>query len=99
MSSVLTSFHGGTTATSINNILAVPQSGAVTPMLAPNSAGAMPALSELRGFTTDKSGNLYVVNAYKYFSQILMFSPPAVSGGPWIFSKNDVRSKLAGKLV
>jgi hypothetical protein len=54
-------------------------------MLAPNAAGVLPALSELRGFTTDAKGTLYVVNAYKDFSQILTFAPPAVPGGPWTF--------------
>jgi hypothetical protein len=46
----------------------------------------MPALSELRGFATDAAGTLYVVNAYKQFSQILTFSTPTVPGGPFSYA-------------
>jgi hypothetical protein len=53
----------------------------------------MPALSELRGFTTDAAGTLYVVNAYKHFSQILTFSKPAVPGGPFTFASVFVGGK------
>ena len=43
----------------------------------------MPALSELRGFFTDPGGTLYVVNAYKNFSNIICF---AASNGGYTFS-------------
>jgi len=75
MSDLCISFHGGSTATSINNVLAVTSTAAVTPMLVPNATGVIPALSELRGFFLDPgSGSLFVVNAYKNFSNILTFS-------------------------
>lgn len=85
MSQLLASFHGGSAASAINSILSIAPSSAPSVVLAPNGAGVMPALSELRGFTTDGHGTLYVVNAYKNFSQILTFAPPKVSGGPWTF--------------
>jgi hypothetical protein len=86
VSTLLVSFHGGSTATSINAILGIAPSAAPTVMLAPDANGVMPALNELRGFTTDANSTLYVVNAYKNFSQILTFAPAAASGGPWTFS-------------
>jgi hypothetical protein len=97
MSSMLVSFHGGTTATAINNVLDVSSAAPPTPtvalMLAPGSNGAMPALNELRGMTTDARKNLYVVNAYKEFNQILVFSPPTASGAPWTFANVFIGGK------
>ena len=84
MSQLAISFHGGSTATSVNNLLSVSSGGALTPLLVPDSTGAMPALSELRGFFTDPAGTLYVVNAYKNFSNILSFKP---SGGAYAFDR------------
>lgn len=84
MSDLCISFHGGSTATSINNILLAVPAHSLTPVLAPNASGAMPALSELRGFFLDTDdGNLYVVNGYKDFSSILVFQPQ--TGGGYTF--------------
>jgi hypothetical protein len=92
---MLVSFHGGTSASSINNVLAVSSSAppTVAPVLVPGSNGAMPALNELRGLTTDANGNLYVVNAYKEFNQVLVFSPPGASGTTWTFASIFVGGK------
>jgi hypothetical protein len=87
MSNLSIWFHGGSSANSINTILSMPSTGSLMPLLAPNAVGSLPALSELRGFFTDASGNLYVVNAYKDFSSIVTFSPPANSGAPYTFSQ------------
>lgn len=86
MSALLASFHGGSAANAINSLLSITPSASPASMLSPTSAGVMPALSELRGFTTDASGRLYVVNAYKDFSQILAFGKPAVPNGPFVFA-------------
>jgi hypothetical protein len=86
MSSLSISFHGGSSANSINNILAVPTSGSFVPQLAPNSRGSLPALSELRGFFTDSNGNLYVLNSHKDFSNILTFEAPSAAGDPYTFT-------------
>jgi len=87
MASLFSSFHGGSGASAINSILSLSPSSSPSVMLSPNSVGAMPALSELRGFTTDSTGTLYVVNAYKNFSQILSFSKPQAAGGPFTYDK------------
>jgi hypothetical protein len=86
MGNLSISFHGGSNANSINNILAVTTAGPPLPLLVANSTGSLPALSELRGFFTDTSGNLYVVNAYKDFSNILSFSAPTSTGDPYAFT-------------
>jgi hypothetical protein len=86
VSTLCASFHGGSSASAINTVLGIDPQRAPTFMLAPRADGVLPALSELRGLTTDKSGTLYVVNAYKDFSQILTFAPPAAAGQPWTFS-------------
>ena len=84
MTTLLISFHGGSSAASINNILSMPSAGPMVPLLAPSASGSLPALCELRGFFA--AGNfLYVVNAYKDFSNILTFSPPASAGNPYTF--------------
>ena len=93
MSALLSSFHGGSAANAINSILSISPPSSPSVMLLPTSAGVMPALSELRGFTTDAAGTLYVVNAYKHFSQILTFSKPAVPGGPFTFASVFVGGK------
>jgi hypothetical protein len=86
MSNLSISFHGGSEATSINNVLAFTPTDDLTPILSPNSGGAMPALSELRGLFSDPTtGKLYVVNAFKDFSQILTFSAPLNSGSSYTF--------------
>jgi hypothetical protein len=74
------SFHGGSAVTSINAILGVSPSATPTVMLAPNASGVLPALSELRGFTTDANGTLHVVNAYSEFSQIVAGPMAAATG-------------------
>ncbi|HEY3744149.1 MAG TPA: hypothetical protein VGL53_30095 [Bryobacteraceae bacterium] len=83
MSDLCISFHGGSTASSINNILSVIPNTSLTPVLAPNASGVLPALSELRGFFVDSNGSLFVVNAYKDFSNILTFQPQ--NGGGYTF--------------
>ena len=93
MPALLSSFHGGSAANAINTILSISPSSSPSAMLLPTGAGVMPALSELRGFTTDAAGTLYVVNAYKHFSQILTFSKPTVSGGPVTFASVFVGGK------
>ena len=83
MSNLYISFHGGSTGTSVNNLLA---SDDLQPLLAPSAVGVLPALCELRGFLTDTHGTLYVVNAYKDFSNILTFSPPAAGTQTYTFA-------------
>ncbi len=82
MSDLAISFHGGSTATSINNILST-VAGGLTPVLVPNSQGVLPALSELRAFLPYANGTLFAVNAYKDFSNILTFTP---QGGLYTFA-------------
>jgi hypothetical protein len=93
MPTLFASFHGGSVANAINSILSISPSSPPSVMLSPNTAGVMPALSELRGFTTDAAGTLYVVNAYKNFSQILTFSKPAVPGGPFTYASVFIGGK------
>jgi hypothetical protein len=85
MTTLCISFHGGSSATSINNILAATTTGPLMPVLAPNALGSLPSLCELRGFFA-ADNLLYVVNAYKDFSNILTFSPPANAGNPYTFA-------------
>ena len=86
MCTFLVSFHGGSSNTSINNLMVVSSSGS-SPALAPQANGAMPALNELRGilFSSGQS-TLYVVNAYKDFNQILEFSQLG-SGDQWSYNQ------------
>lgn len=89
------SFHGGSKG--VNNILVYHDSGKKHshPDLLP-TGGSNPALQELRGFVT--VGNLlYVVNAYKKYSQVLVYE--ADSNGNYSFkeifaSKDKIDSVL-----
>jgi hypothetical protein len=73
MSTTLTvSFHGGSSPNAVNNLLSYPQGGSGTPIL--NPAGV--TLDELRGFTLEPNGDLYVVVGNKNNSNILQFTPP-----------------------
>jgi hypothetical protein len=92
MSTLLISFHGGTKFDggkkegSINNLIAAAGSSLSGPMLLPNPQMVLPALCELRDFTVDANNNLYVLNSYKPFSQILTFSPSSGAASGWTFS-------------
>jgi hypothetical protein len=95
----LVSFHGGTTAASINNLGVFGADGTARDPFyalgpAPEnsgsgsgqvSVGALPALNELRAVLTT-SGALYVVNAYKEFCQLLTFAPRPAADGFWPFA-------------
>ncbi len=76
------SFHGGSGG--INNILVYHDSGKqhTQPDLLP-TGGSNPTLKELRGFVLDGS-LLYVVNAYKQYSQVLTYRE---SGGVYSFQQ------------
>jgi hypothetical protein len=87
VSTMLLTFHGGSTDTSINNAGAfVVTNGEPAPSTAfyalgparQTDFGALPALRELRGLALHPTdGTLLVANGYKEFSQVLQFSPTA----------------------
>jgi hypothetical protein len=95
----LVSFHGGTTGSSINNLGVFSSDGtardpfyALGPAAssagsgaAATSIGALPSLNELRAVLSTSTA-LYVVNAYKDFSQVLIFEPTASTDGFWAFT-------------
>jgi hypothetical protein len=89
VSTVFVSFHGGSSATSVNNIIAFPDSGTPYAVLAPSTTpafGVLPALSELRGFIVSSGGeHLYVANGSKDTSQILRFHASPAPGTTWTF--------------
>lgn len=89
MSTVFVSFHGGSSATSVNNIIAFPDSGTPYAVLAPSTTpafGVLPALRELRGFMLSSSGeHLYVANGSKDTSQVLRFHASPAPGTTWTF--------------
>lgn len=97
------SFHGGSLATSINNVgVFTVADGSLTPAtpfyaLQPAQTtdfGALPALRELRGLALHPSdGTLLVANAYMEFSQVLQFTPtsePGVFEFSAIYAANQV---------
>jgi DNA-binding beta-propeller fold protein YncE len=68
------SFHGGEEKHSRNNIHTYSETGIeVGKALNRRSMNGVAELRELRGFTFGPDGNLYVVNAYCEYSQILRF--------------------------
>lgn len=70
------SFHGGTGSSDWNNIHAFSSTGTVEDPAKVLDKSTLPddvTLRELRGMTWGSDGNLYVVNAYKEYSQILQF--------------------------
>ncbi|MBF0527021.1 MAG: SMP-30/gluconolactonase/LRE family protein [Deltaproteobacteria bacterium] len=82
------SFTGGSNSSSINNIMIYSQDGTAKGK-ALNESG-LPAgvtLKELRGFTFGPDANLYVVNAYKDYSQVLQFKGLLNANGQYDFSK------------
>ena len=69
------SFHGGTGAGNWNNIHAYDEKGSkLGKVLDKSSLPKKVALRELRGFDLGPDGNLYVVNAFQSYSQVLRFS-------------------------
>ena len=67
-------FHGGDERTTLNNIHVYSLDGQwLRKALNKNSLPQTVALRELRGFTIGPDKNLYVVNAFKDYSQILRF--------------------------
>ncbi|MBF0495119.1 MAG: hypothetical protein HQK58_00865 [Deltaproteobacteria bacterium] len=82
------SFSGGTNSSSINNIIAYGLDGTEKGK-ALNEAGlpASVTLRELRGFTFGPDANLYVVNAFKDYSQVLQFKGQLNPNGQYDFSK------------
>ena len=68
------SFHGGDEKTTLNNIHVYSADGQwIRKALNKDSLPQSVSLRELRGFTLGPDGNLYVVNAFNEFSQILRF--------------------------
>lgn len=68
------SFHGGDEPTTLNNIHVYSPAGQwLRKALNKNSLPPNITLRELRGFTIGPDKNLYVVNAFKDYSQILRF--------------------------
>jgi len=68
------SFHGGEDASTLNNIHVYSAAGKwLRKALNKSSLPQKVSLRELRGFTIDPDGNLFVVNAFKDFSQVLRF--------------------------
>ena len=67
-------FHGGDAKHALNNIHAYTRDGAeIGTALAKQSLPKGVDLRELRGFSFGPDGNLYVVNAYRDYSQVLRF--------------------------
>ena len=68
------SFHGGDESSTLNNIHVYSAGGKwLRKALSKDSLPHAVALRELRGVTIGPDGNIYVVNAFKDFSQILRF--------------------------
>ena len=90
MSTIMLTFHGGSSSTSINNVGAYNVVGDVASPASPFYAlqpeqianfGALPAVRELRGIVAHPTdGTLLVANAYKEFNQILQFTPTSAPG-------------------
>jgi hypothetical protein len=77
---LLVTFHGGSSAGSINNVFAYATSGPNSGALLTNSALAPPgggSLSELRAMTL-ANGHLYVANGARRTSNVLCYSLPPV---------------------
>jgi DNA-binding beta-propeller fold protein YncE len=89
VSTVFVSFHGGSSASSVNNIIGFPDGGSPYSVLGPSTTpafGVLPALSELRAFMLSKGGeHLYVANGSKNTSQVLRFRAPSTPGSSWTF--------------
>lgn len=67
-------FHGGDAKHALNNIHAYTLDGAeIGTALAKHTLPKGVTLRELRGFSFGPDGNLYVVNAYRDYSQVLRF--------------------------
>jgi hypothetical protein len=74
-SNLYVSFHGGTGAGMWNNIHAYDVGGAkIGKALDKSSLSKHVDLRELRGFEVGPDGDLYVVNAFEEYSQVLRFS-------------------------
>jgi hypothetical protein len=88
------SFHGGSSG--VNNILVYHNSGHQHshPDLLP-AGGSNPALQELRGFCI-VDDSLYVVNAYKKYSQILVYEAGADGGYSFkeVFASKDTINSI-----
>jgi len=88
------SFHGGSSG--VNNILVYHNSGHQHshPDLLP-AGGSNPALQELRGFCI-VGDSLYVVNAYKKYSQILVYQAGADGGYSFkeVFASKDTINSI-----
>ena len=68
------SFHGGAESGALNNIhVHSPEGRKLRKALNQDSLPPTVALRELRGFTMGPDGMLYVVNAFREFSQVLRF--------------------------
>jgi hypothetical protein len=87
MSTWFVTFHGGDGKDSFNNIHTYTTNGkqANPEHALAKSSDADP--DELRGFITDADGNLYVVNANRPLSQVLLYAPPESSAGQYTFQR------------
>jgi len=80
------SFHGGTGAGNWNNIHAYDVGGTkIGKVLDKSSLSKKVDLRELRGFDLGPDGDLYVVNAFQHYSQVLRFSGAPDESGKHAF--------------
>ncbi len=87
MSTWFVTFHGGDDTHAFNNIHVYTTDGDEADPDKALKKDDDVELNEVRGFTTDAAGNLYVVNAHKSLSQILLYAPPSSSSGKYTFQR------------
>src|SRR5262245_16709644 len=89
VSTVFVSFHGGSSASSVNNMIGFADGASPYLALGPSTTpafGVLPALSELRAFILSPGGeHLYVANGSKDTSQVLRFHASSTPGTSWSF--------------
>ena len=86
------SFHGGDEKVSLNNIHVYSTDGEkLRKALNKKSLDAGVKLRELRGFMFGPDGNLYVVNAYFEYSEVLKFKGELNKDGQHDFAEVFVR--------
>lgn len=86
------SFHGGDEKVSLNNIHVYSTDGKeLRKALNKKSLGAEVKLRELRGFMFGPDGNLYVVNAYFEYSEVLKFEGALNKDGQHDFAEIFVK--------
>jgi len=68
-------FHGGGNPADQPSSSAPSSDCTVNSLMGLILSGPLPPMRELRGFTFDEQGNLYIANGYKKLNQILQFEP------------------------